>query len=204
MIDLYSILGLEETATLSEIKQAYRKLVKEKHPDHGGDSEAFTNLSNAYAILSNEARRIEYDRTGKVDQESDELLARRIIENKLIEVLRSSGLNLLKEQDIIDRIRKSIFNELEQVKQDIPTLREAVRNIREIKKRLRRKGKKKNYLRLIITGEENQLKQILKQAQRREVLIKLAYDQLAEYIYDIEETTTFLVRDRRFMYWSTS
>ena len=65
-MDLYKILGVAETADAEHIKKAYRKLVKECHPDtHPGDSgaeERFKRLSEAYAVLSDEEKRSRYDR----------------------------------------------------------------------------------------------------------------------------------------------
>ncbi|MDM1398882.1 DnaJ domain-containing protein [Myroides odoratimimus] len=40
----YTILGLEENASLDEIKLAYRKLAKQYHPDRTGGNEFFTNM----------------------------------------------------------------------------------------------------------------------------------------------------------------
>jgi DnaJ-class molecular chaperone len=66
MKDLYSILGVPETANADEIKKAYRKLAKQNHPDAtGGDkkkTERFKEVGDAYAVLSDEKKRSEYDR----------------------------------------------------------------------------------------------------------------------------------------------
>jgi molecular chaperone DnaJ len=66
MKDLYSILGVAETADAETIKKAYRSLAKQNHPDAtGGDkkkTERFKEIGDAYAVLSDATRRKEYDR----------------------------------------------------------------------------------------------------------------------------------------------
>jgi molecular chaperone DnaJ len=53
MKNYYNILGLSEGASEKEIKNAYRKLSKEHHPDMtGGDDTKFKEISEAYAILT--------------------------------------------------------------------------------------------------------------------------------------------------------
>ncbi|MBW2245283.1 MAG: J domain-containing protein [Deltaproteobacteria bacterium] len=66
--DLYSILGVSRDASQDEIRKAYRKLAREHHPDvNPGDSQAeerFKDISGAYGILSDEAKRSRYDEFG--------------------------------------------------------------------------------------------------------------------------------------------
>lgn len=60
----YSILGLEKTASDAEIKSAYRKLAKKYHPDLNKDEDAeakFKEISEAYSVLSDPAKRENYD-----------------------------------------------------------------------------------------------------------------------------------------------
>jgi DnaJ-class molecular chaperone len=60
-MDHYATLGLSKTATTDEIKKAYRKLASLHHPDKGGDKEKFQSIQAAYAVLSDEQKRQEYD-----------------------------------------------------------------------------------------------------------------------------------------------
>ncbi|MEV6895893.1 molecular chaperone DnaJ [Amycolatopsis sp. NPDC051372] len=63
--DFYKELGVSSDATADEIKKAYRKLAKENHPDaNSGNTTAenkFKAVSEAYGVLSDPAKRKEYD-----------------------------------------------------------------------------------------------------------------------------------------------
>ncbi len=61
---LYEVLGVELTATQSEIKKAFRKLAIKHHPDRGGDQEKFKEINAAYEVLSDENKRETYDKYG--------------------------------------------------------------------------------------------------------------------------------------------
>lgn len=67
--DLYTILGVSKNAEPSEIRTAYKQLAKEHHPDKGGDSEKFKELSQAHEVLSDEGRRKMYDMTGSISEQ---------------------------------------------------------------------------------------------------------------------------------------
>ncbi|HTH04825.1 MAG TPA: molecular chaperone DnaJ [Ilumatobacteraceae bacterium] len=63
--DFYKILGVADTATQKDITKAYRKLARDSHPDtHPGDAaaeERFKEVSAAYDVLGDDAKRKEYD-----------------------------------------------------------------------------------------------------------------------------------------------
>ena len=73
--NLYSLLGLQKTASNSEIRKAYKRLVFLCHPDKNKNdpnaSTKFSNISRAYKILSNPASRKLYDETGEYDEENE-------------------------------------------------------------------------------------------------------------------------------------
>ena len=60
--NLYEELGLKKNATKSEIKSSYRSLVKQHHPDAGGEKERFLAIQNAWEILNDPLKKEQYDR----------------------------------------------------------------------------------------------------------------------------------------------
>ena len=59
--NLYAVLGLTHRATSAEIKAAYRALVKQHHPDAGGDDNTILALNAAWEVLGDGERRRRYD-----------------------------------------------------------------------------------------------------------------------------------------------
>ncbi|MBN1614349.1 MAG: DnaJ domain-containing protein [Deltaproteobacteria bacterium] len=58
----YAILGVAASASSDEIRSAYRRLVKEFHPDHfRGGSGAFLQIQEAYSVLGDAYKRREYE-----------------------------------------------------------------------------------------------------------------------------------------------
>jgi len=67
--DYYKILGVDKSATIDEIKKAYRKLAVKYHPDKNPGNkvaeEKFKELSEANEVLSNPEKRKKYDELGE-------------------------------------------------------------------------------------------------------------------------------------------
>jgi len=51
----FAELGLRQSATIDEVKSAYRDRVKRVHPDHGGDEEEFKRVREAYTLAKQHA-----------------------------------------------------------------------------------------------------------------------------------------------------
>jgi molecular chaperone DnaJ len=71
--DYYEVLGISKDASKEEIKKAYKKFAKQYHPDLNkdhGDGEKFKEISEAYAVLSDQTKKQQYDQFGhdKFDQ----------------------------------------------------------------------------------------------------------------------------------------
>ncbi|KAJ6802708.1 uncharacterized protein M6B38_191160 [Iris pallida] len=71
--DYYSTLGVPKSASVKEIKAAYRKLARQYHPDvnkQPGATEKFKEISTAYEVLSDDKKRALYDQYGEAGVKS--------------------------------------------------------------------------------------------------------------------------------------
>ena len=73
-LDLYQRLGVQRGASEAEIKKAYRSLAKQLHPDRNKDkpdaAKRFSDVTQAYDLLSDKDKRAQYDR-GEIDEEGN-------------------------------------------------------------------------------------------------------------------------------------
>jgi len=112
--DYYQILGVPKNATQEEIKEAYRKLALKYHPDVNKSKEAeekFKEITEAYAVLSDEEKRRKYDMYGEEGihaEYSNEDLFRNI---NFEDIFSGFGFN-------IDEILKTFFGEYGAYKQE--------------------------------------------------------------------------------------
>ncbi|WOK93737.1 hypothetical protein Cni_G02437 [Canna indica] len=71
--DWYKILGVSKTASVAEIKRAYKKLALQWHPDKNVDNREeaeakFQEIAAAYEVLGDEDKRVRYDRGEDLDE----------------------------------------------------------------------------------------------------------------------------------------
>lgn len=91
----YDILGVDRSASIEEIKKAFRRLARETHPDANPNDPAaeaqFKLAAEAYEVLSNPERRRRYDRGDTIDL-SDLFAGMGGIDDLLRSVFGDSGL----------------------------------------------------------------------------------------------------------------
>lgn len=67
----YDILGVPKGVSKDEIKRAYRRLAHEYHPDKArGDEKKFREVNEAYEVLSDDAKRAQYDQYGETFEQA--------------------------------------------------------------------------------------------------------------------------------------
>src|SRR5947207_8919728 len=117
MVDYYQVLGVKHTASSKEIKAAYKRLARLKHPDlNGGSAEAFVQLSHARDILIDPRSRAEYDAQRHAAPGPGSYAA----------VLKPTGENYLRRARSDVRIRQNLENFLIAERKEALALRQAV------------------------------------------------------------------------------
>lgn len=186
----YEELGLSASATDEEIRQKYKSLAQQHHPDRGGDEEKFKRIKFAYEILSDSDARREYDTTGKINKD---LTAR----NVALEELSHLAFNLIPtinpEHDDLILIMKNRVNGFRvDIFNNIQTCNTFINNLEKIIARIKRKKEGENIIRSIA---ETQLKQRQEEliTFNRQLQVNDEMTQILEdYHYSMEEWTLFL------------
>src|SRR4051794_10512673 len=110
MRDYYDVLGVSPGAGADDIKRAYRQLARRYHPDISGDDRgaAFLEVSRAYEVLNDPARRRSYDaslglREGTTPSGRAEWLTDEV------------AIDFPSVSSVLDRMRDSFFGETRSV-----------------------------------------------------------------------------------------
>ncbi|MES3517946.1 MAG: ferredoxin Fer [Natronomonas sp.] len=101
----FDVLGVDPDADEATIKRAYKRRVKEAHPDHGGSAEAFQRVRSAYeAIKAGDVEAIDVDQTGvaDTDDEADETEPTSRVEYLNYEVIEDHGWDL-SDEDLFEK-----------------------------------------------------------------------------------------------------
>jgi len=138
--DPYNALGVGATAETGEIKRAYKKRVKETHPDmQGGSAEEFEKVNKAYRLLTDQRLRERYDKTGSTEEQADNVMANAV--NKLGTLFVMAAMNeQAATMDIIRTIRNTLDGEVKKMRDSINELKHQIHKIEKVQKRIVKKG----------------------------------------------------------------
>lgn len=137
---LYEILGVSPDADKEEIRRAFRSAAFASHPDRpGGDPERFKAVRDAWAILSDDAAREHYDRTGEASPPRDYTeQAKQVIVQTMYGMLDhlKQTLRPPSRVDLIGQLRGSIQGSIRQFEQQIGQLENKIATAESVAERL--------------------------------------------------------------------
>lgn len=141
----YTILGVPKDADDQAIKQAYRKLAAEHHPDKGGDKEQFLKVQAAYELLSNPERRQRYDEFGDLEKTDLDTEARTTLTATMLSLVTKAKGDA-KKHDLVKIAHGYITEKLAAEHKKIPKLNRDIRLWRDAINRLKIKGDGENFI----------------------------------------------------------
>lgn len=192
MENLYKILGIGKGASQEGIKKAYRKKVKELHPDKGGNAIKFQEVQFAYDLLSNKEKREIYDSTGSIEEAQSgidklgiDCLARLVKE----EFDKKDNKDLLIASVLID-VHNEIKRRIMELENKIKYEEEREKSFQTLRKRIKTKRKKqKNVIREVIDGEINYCREGAIKLKQNIKIYKKALQCLDYYEHDFLNLT---------------
>lgn len=144
MKDLYNTVGVNNKASMDEIKKAYRKKAAEVHPDknNGQGGEKMAELTFAYKILINEKSRERYDQTGETNENSFETWFNGFVEQVVYPLIINEP--NLSSKDMVKEIIKQVDENIKNLKNMIKKNEQKIAKIRTFLGRLNGKSVENN------------------------------------------------------------
>jgi len=193
-MDLYSILGVEKTASQEEIKKAYRELSKIHHPDvnDNKNDDKFKDISLAYSVLSNEEFRKHYDETGEALSMSskDDLENRAKME--LIEIFLQSVRTIIDSNvnvitvNIVASVKETISKTIEAEKNKLNNIKNTKSKVKTILKRLKSKSKQ-TFLMEVLENQSNDIDTIICNINKKILTLEKMIEMLDDFSYEVEK-----------------
>lgn len=196
MKDLYETLGVARDADEATIKRAYRKAAKNTHPNSEGSVEAFIEISQALAVLTDARARAHYDETGNVDPPGPDNEMAAILQYCSLAILQAIQQGNVDYQDISALAVQFLGNGLAENKKARDDIDGAMKKMEKVRGNLRRKAKAEgpNILDDVLKGQiaaaNRQLVELDKKLDRMEQAMKVLKSYTYETTYYTYETTT--------------
>jgi len=183
----YEILGVDPSATLDDIKKAYREKSKQHHPDKGGNQNKFVEVNLAYRVLSDPRKREIYDKQGIIFDESPDFIAQ-VVRSRLMAILDS----WIKYE--FDRPGQATMSEFFSVnlKEAVSNLEKAkakakkdIAKLKSIRKRVKCKGET-NLVHSLIDQRIDHINKALEQHTNEETIMKGLEEAVKDYDCDLD------------------
>ena len=186
-MSLYDDLGLSPRCTFDEIKQRYRALAQQHHPDKGGDENLFKKIKLAYEVLSDPSRRAEYDATGKIQEDIP-------IRTEALQELAGLVTHAIEKinpdhDDLIFVMKRELNENISQSKKNIITCNGYIIKLNKILKKVNRKTEGDNFIKSIIEEQVRMREGELKNFNHRIEVCNYMIELLEDYYYGLDLST---------------
>lgn len=189
MTDLYASLGLDKTASASDIQRAYRKAAKKAHPDTGGTAEQFQALRKAAVVLCDPQLRKRYDETGEIEEkpvdnaqaEALNLVAAAI--EQILSTCDSKKLNPV-EIDIVADATRIIGNRIAEIKEALRRPTTQLATAKKLLGRFKRKNGLPNLIEPVMAARVSAFQQQIAALEKQLTCAENARTLIADYAFE--------------------
>ena len=184
-MSLYDDLGVAPDADHATIKAAYRSRAQRAHPDKptGSDKE-FQAIQIAYSVLSDDAKRKRYDRTGRSDQPDMLQQAMNAIGGMFLAMVDNGD---IEHDDMVAAMKVDIAGKIAGFRDAIVKAQSAIKKQERVLKRIKHTGKGKNILAEAIRVRIGNLERGIAADAENIVFAELVATMLEEYGYEVDE-----------------
>lgn len=139
-MSLYDDLGVSQDASADDIKKAHRRRARKTHPDLvKGKEEEFHQIQRAYEVLSDPARRKQYDAGGDGALADEQTLLMQELARVMFTVINSLDPD---QTDIVGKMRELVIAKKAHIAQQIDNVRKVIRQRERAMKRFIKEAKK--------------------------------------------------------------
>ena len=191
-MNLYEVLGVSKSASLDQIRKAYRAKAKKHHPDSGGDPEEFKKIQRAWEVLYDPKKREWYDKTGSDVMPNDgeiEIIIENTFTSVLNQLMSNSQYGVLMD-DLKEAAQRTLRTAIAQAEVKLSQFKEQEAKLRKWKGRLKRKNSDEP------TAWTSLVEEHIKRHEKEIIIategikqLKKAYDELNTY-EDVERSAT--------------
>jgi len=193
-MNLYETLGIDKSASKSEIKKAYRDLAAKHHPDVGGKEEIFKKISAAHDILKDEISRSHYDDTGedKKKELNFEQLAAAFIQAQIIPAIEQiDNVDNCDMLELFNKIISTMLMDCTKALDDLESDTEDIVKLESIINRMKIKDGASNIFTQILTAEvisrRKNVAMLKDQWQTEKGFMEQLQEVLKSYEYEYEQ-----------------
>lgn len=184
MTDHYETLGVPKDASPEDIKRAYRKQSSQHHPDkkQGGSHEAMAKVNAAYAVLSDPARRLGYDQTGRDPAEGPTLddIAEHALQTLIQQILEDNP-----KGDLVKHLEQHITKSIEQLQAQVKKHERAIARLtKQLDRVVRKSAGRTSLFNAVLEKQIKQARDFIEEADR---LMEVSQRSL-EILRDHEDT----------------
>lgn len=187
METLYDTLKINKDASLKEIKKSYYKLAEKYHPDKndGKESQEFIDITTAYTILKDTAKRKEYDQTGKYDTQIIDIrhLALQILANLLLNIINHPHWSFA-HNDLFDLIKRDLEIRLSEIQIKYESISLQIERLDEVNNRI--SGKDFLFNEVVLCNLNSQ-KIVQANIEKEKNIVKKAQEIIKDYKYKVDQ-----------------